>query len=481
MTTVSAHAEAPLTLDQPAAKALGFFDQVGLWGNLGVSLLGFTGALFVLQPRADSPGLSVAAALLATFVGTALGAAAVGLAAVLGARTGAPSMVLLRGLFGARLSYLPTGLNILQLVGWGTFEIVIISSAAHQLWPTMPQNGYVVIAGVITTALALRPLGVVRVLRKYVTAAVAIVVVYLFVQLLRHPVPAVQHSSWRNFWPGVDIALAVAISWVPVAADYSRHSKSGRTAFGAAFVGYTITQTACYALGIIAILSVPAAGDGSNHGVWGAFIAVFLGKAAFAVLAIREIDQSFCDVYSTAVSTQNLRPHWDRRVIALIVGTAATLLALVFHIANYSELPVSHRLGVRTALRCPGRRLLRAARASRLGRRRGGAVALAHVAALGGRLLRVPAGESRRDPTLGRLLGPCRSRHPLHTGDLDERLAAVVHRSCAAHVNGAQQRRSLSWSGPLIGVRHKLSRALELGDPDRGAVRADLGPDPAHL
>jgi NCS1 family nucleobase:cation symporter-1 len=336
-TTVPAHAEAPITLDQPAAKALGFFDQVGLWGNLGVSLLGFTAALFVLQPRAGSPGLPLTAALLATFVGTALGAAAVGLAAIPGARTGSPAMVLLRGLFGARLSYLPTGLNILQLLGWATFEIVIIASAAHQLWPSVPQNGYVLIAGVMTTALALRPLGVVRVLRKYVTVAVAIVVVYLFVQLLRRPLPAVAHSSWREFWPAVDTALAVAISWVPVAADYSRHSKSGRTAFSAAFVGYTITQTACYALGIVAILSVPAASDGSNHGVWGAFIAVFLGKAAFAVLAIREIDQSFCDVYSTAVSTQNLRPHWDRRILAFVVGTAATLLALLFHIGNYQN------------------------------------------------------------------------------------------------------------------------------------------------
>src|SRR5437868_2286688 len=166
--------EAPLTLDQPVPKSLGFFDQVGLWGNLGVSLLGFTGALFVLQPRVNSPGLSLAAALVATFVGTALGAAAVGLAAMPSARTGAPAMVLLRGLFGGRLSYLPTGLNIVQLLGWATFEIVIIASAAHQLWPSVPQNAYVVAAGALTTALALRPLGVVRVLRKYVTAAVAI-------------------------------------------------------------------------------------------------------------------------------------------------------------------------------------------------------------------------------------------------------------------------------------------------------------------
>jgi NCS1 family nucleobase:cation symporter-1 len=333
---LSAHAEAPITLDQPAVKALGFFDQVGLWGNLGVSLLGFTGAMVVLQPfGAGSPELPLTAALIATVIGTALGSVAVGLAAVPGARTGAPAMVLLRGLFGTRLSYLPTGMNILQLLGWGTFEIVTIASAAHQLAPGVPGWGYKLIAGVVTTLLALRPLGVVRVLRKYVTVAVVVVMVYLFVQLLRHPVPGVAHPSWHGFWPAVDTTLAVAISWVPVAADYSRHSKSSKTAFSAAFVGYTITQVACYALGLIAILTV--ATDGATNHIWGAFIAVPLGTVAFAVLAIREIDQSFCNVYSTAVSTQNLRPRWDRRVLALVIGTSATVLALVIDINNYSS------------------------------------------------------------------------------------------------------------------------------------------------
>jgi nucleobase:cation symporter-1, NCS1 family len=331
-----ARAEAPITLDQPAVKALGFFDQVGLWGNLGVSLLGFTGAMVVLQPfGAGTPELPLTAALIATVIGTALGSVAVGLAAVPGARTGAPAMVLLRGLFGTRLSYLPTGMNILQLLGWGTFEIVTIASAAHQLAPGVPGWGYKLIAGVVTTLLALRPLGVVRVLRKYVTVAVVVVMVYLFVQLLRHPVPGVAHPSWHGFWPAVDTTLAVAISWVPVAADYTRHSKSSRTAFSAAFVGYTITQVACYALGLIAILTV--ATDGATNHIWGAFIAVPLGTVAFAVLAIREIDQSFCNVYSTAVSAQNLRPRWDRRVLALVIGTSATVLALVIDINNYSS------------------------------------------------------------------------------------------------------------------------------------------------
>jgi NCS1 family nucleobase:cation symporter-1 len=330
------HAEAPITLDEPAAKALGFFDQVGLWGNLGVSLLGFTGAYTVLVVDGDGhPTMSLTAALAATVVGTVLGTLAVALAAVPGAQAGTPAMVLLRGLFGARVSYLPTALNILQLLGWGVFEIVTIASAAHQLVPGVPYWTFKVIAGVVTTLLALRPLGVIRVLRKYVTTAVAIVMVYLFVQLLRHPVPAVPHGSWHHFWLAVDATLAVAISWVPVASDYTRHARSAKSAFGATFVGYSVTQIACYALGLFAILTV--ATDGAATHVWGAFIAVPLGKVAFAVLAVREIDQSFCNVYSTAVSTQNLRPLWDRRVLALVIGTAATLLSLGVDINNYAN------------------------------------------------------------------------------------------------------------------------------------------------
>ena len=330
--------EAPLTLEEPAPKALGFLDQLGLWGNLGVSLLGFTGALVVLQPNAaGAPTMTLAAAIAATVVGTVLGSIAVGVSAVPGARTGAPAMVLLRGLFGARVSYLPTGLNVFQLLGWAVFEIVTIATAAHQVAPAVPIWAFDLLAGVITTALALRPLGAVRVLRKYVTTAVVIVLIYLFVQLLRNPIPAVAGGSWHGFWPAADSALAVAVSWVPVASDYSRHSRSPRTAFGATFLGYAITQIACYVLGIVAILSVAAARDGAAEHVFGAFIAVPLGSLVFAVLAIREIDQSFCDVYSTAISTQNLRPRWDRRALALVIGGAATVLALAIDIEGYAS------------------------------------------------------------------------------------------------------------------------------------------------
>jgi nucleobase:cation symporter-1, NCS1 family len=297
-----------------------------------VSLLGFTGAIFVLYPV--DKALSLSAALTAVVVGTLLGTAGLAAAAIPGARTGAPSMVLLRGLFGTRASYLPTVLNILQLVGWTTFELVVIGDAMHQLRPELPKWSYVLVGGVITTVLALRPLGWIRVLRKYVTVIVLVALTYFFVQILRHPLPAWGTGSWHDFWIAVDTVVGVSVSWVPLVSDYSRHAHSGRDAAAGVFFGYSVTQIACYALGLFTLVTVA---NGHDDQIFGAFLAVPLGGLAFAVLAIRELDQSFADTYSTAISVQNLRPRWDRRVLALVVGSLATVGALALNIEDYEN------------------------------------------------------------------------------------------------------------------------------------------------
>src|SRR6202451_3099668 len=306
------HSEAARGLPEPVPQALSLLDQFGLWGNLGVSLLGFTGAIFVLQPDgAGTPELSLAAALTAVVAGTLLGTVPLALAGLPGAQTGAPAMVLLRGLFGARLSYLPTALNILQCLGWAVFELVTIATAAHTVAPALPKWGYVLIAGSVNALLTIRPLGAIRILRKYATGAVLIVLCYLFVQLIRHPLPGFTHGTWSGYWAATDTVVAAAISFAPLAADYTRHSRSPRAAFAGTLAGYSATQVLCYVIGLLALVTV-ARGDPAR--IYGAFIALPAGAAAFAILAARELDQSFANVYSTAVSAQNLRPLWDRRI-----------------------------------------------------------------------------------------------------------------------------------------------------------------------
>jgi NCS1 family nucleobase:cation symporter-1 len=327
--------EVPPTLAEPVPQALSLVDQFGLWGNLGVSLLGFTGAIFVLQPGgAGTPELSLAAALTATVVGTVLGTLPVALAGLPGAQTGAPAMVLLRGLLGARLSYLPTALNILQCIGWSVFELVTIATAAHTVAPALPKAGYVLIGGVATALLTIRPLGAIRVLRRYATTAVLLVMAYLLVQLARRPIPSFTHGTWSGYWAATDTVVAVAISWVPLVADYTRHSRTRRAAFTGALAGYSVTQVLCYVIGLLALVTVA---HGNPNDIYGAFIALPVGALGFAVLAARELDQAFADVYSTAVSVQNLRPLWDRRVLAGAITALATAGALWLNIADYEN------------------------------------------------------------------------------------------------------------------------------------------------
>jgi putative hydroxymethylpyrimidine transporter CytX len=331
-------AEAPLTLTEDPPRVLGWLDQIGLWGNLGMSILGPVTAIYILQPYQLAP-MSYVGAMVAIVVGTVLGTLLVAAAAVPGAETGAPSMVLLRGLFGRRVSYLPTLVNVVQLVGWSVFEIVVIAAAAQQLLPWHTHRWpYAVVAGVLTTVMAIRPLGVVRVLRRYALAAVTIATIYLYVQLLRHPMPSLTHGSWSGFWPGADYAIAAAVSFAPLASDYTRHARSARSAFGATMLGYTVTQAASYILGLVAVATVVKASDAADtHAMFGAFIAVPAGWLAFGVLVARELDQSFADSYSTVMSVQNILPRFDRRMLAVVIGAVATVLALVLRIDDYAN------------------------------------------------------------------------------------------------------------------------------------------------
>lgn len=334
--------EAPLTLDEPAPKVLSFWDQSAFWANLGVSLFAFSGAYTVLAPDNDGGfQLSIAAGIVAMIIGTVVGGLMLGLAAVPGARTGKPAMVLLRGLFGAKLSYLPTVLNIAQLIGWGTFELIVIGDAAEELFGGGPHWMYVVVAGVLTTVLTIWPLGSVRLLRRFVTVGVVIALVWFYIQFLRADLPDLTTNpgpkgdgpfgvDWNLFWIATDAALAVSISWVPVAADYTRHSRSSRTAFGAASGAYALTQIVAYILGLLALALATGSG-----GTYSPFLTVTLGAFFFFIFVAREADQSFANVYSTAISIQNLAPRIDRRILSIGLGTLITVLALMLNMENY--------------------------------------------------------------------------------------------------------------------------------------------------
>ncbi|MFB6725137.1 purine-cytosine permease family protein [Kribbella sp. NPDC056345] len=323
-----ANNEAPLVLTTDAPRTLGFFDQFTLWGNLGISLFGpVTGALVAAYTGSLWQGL------LAVVVGCGIGALVLGGAAVFGSHTGAPAMACLRGIFGRRGSMAPTVLNIAQNIGWATMEIIVISQAAVAVTSERWRWLFVVLAGIIATTMAVRPLGSVKVLRKFMVWLVLIASVYLFVQVLSKPVQALPQDGVFGFWPGVDLAAAGVVSFAPLAADYTRHSRSNKAAFAGSSLGYGLAAILYYALGVFAVATLQT----DSEGVITALVTLPAGAIALFVLLVDEVDEAYANVYSTTMAAHNLIGHVDRRWISIGIGVLATGLALMVDLGNYTQ------------------------------------------------------------------------------------------------------------------------------------------------
>jgi NCS1 family nucleobase:cation symporter-1 len=315
-------------------RTLGGLENGMLWSSLGLSLLVLVAGAFLV------PALSLPEALLAIVVGGIFGNALLGGAAAIGAEAGVPAMVLLRAPLGRAGSYLPTGLNILQNLGWTIFEVLVIATAAQALVHG-PLWVWKLAAAVVATALALLgPIGFVRVWVKRVALWVVLASLAYLTWWTLHD--AHLGTLWSqpgkgglSFWQGVDLVVAMPVSWLPLAADYTRFSRNGRSAFWGSAVGYFIPNVWLYSLGAILLLS---RGLADAPAVIGAIATGGIGAAlALVALGVDETKEPFANIYSAAVSLQNILPRVPQRLLILAVAAVATAGTFVIDLVSYQS------------------------------------------------------------------------------------------------------------------------------------------------
>jgi NCS1 family nucleobase:cation symporter-1 len=320
-------------------RVLSFVDTTLLWTNLGISLL-----VLVLPAYFD---LDLKRALLATLVGGVIGNGMLALGALIGADGRVPTMVLQRAPLGTRGSYIATVLNVLQCLGWAIFELIVIATAAgllcDKLFGFRAFWLWKLVFGATAAVLALLgPIGFVRrFVRKFAIWAVAASLVYLtwwivhgadVGHLWSHP--GTHHGS---FWLAVDTVVAVTVSWAPLVADYTRFSRDRRSAFWGTGIGYLLPTLYQFGFGSILVLS---RGVDPNHPEL--ILTAIAGGGAAAALAllaltVDETDEAFANVYSTAVSIQNLVPRVSQRSLIVCTSVVATIGALAIDMRSYQR------------------------------------------------------------------------------------------------------------------------------------------------
>jgi nucleobase:cation symporter-1, NCS1 family len=318
-------------------RVLGLVDTGLLWSNLGVSLLVIVAGTYLV------PALSLPDAFLAILVGGVLGNLMLAAAGMIGADARVPAMVLLRAPLGRRGSYVPTAINVAQCVGWSIFELLIIATAAaalsDELFGFEAQWLWTIVFGAVALALALLgPIGFVRrFVRRFAVWAVPVALAYLtwwafdgadFGALWDRP-----GEGGLSVWQGADLVVAITVSWIPLAADYTRFSRDRRSAFWGTGVGYFVPDVWLFGLGAVLFFSR----DLTDPAALPAAVVAGGAAAALALFAlmVTETDEAFANIYSTAVSLQNLVPRAPQRLLIALVTVAATIGALTIDLLSY--------------------------------------------------------------------------------------------------------------------------------------------------
>jgi len=318
----------------PEGRVLSARHLAVLWGDLGIGLLVLvTGGLLV-------PALGFWTALAAIVLGSVIGVSLLAFAASVGAREGVATMVLFRSVLGTRGSWVPTVLNVAQLIGWTAVELWAISLVAdlvaREVFGIAVRPLWLGLAAIVCVGLAAwGPVGVTRVwLGRFgawmiVAISAVVTVLVLTADGLAAAIARPGEGGWPTFGLALDLVIAMPVSWLPLVADYTRFGTTPRAAARGTFWGYLVANVWLYSLGALLVLNHGAAP--SPAGMAAGILAIAGGSVAgilFLVgLLAGETDEAFADIYSAAVSLQNIFSTVPQRVFIVAIGAVATALA----------------------------------------------------------------------------------------------------------------------------------------------------------
>ncbi len=333
MSTRNASANEALTPVGADQRVFQWHDHASLWFSLGVGLLVMQVGAYLM------PALGTQEALLAIVAGSILGAGLLGWVAKIGCDSGLASAGLMHAVYGRSFARLPIVLNIIQLIGWGTFELVVMRDASVAIgrqgggwegahWPVLATLLW---GGVV---LLLISGSMVQLVRRIIARVALPLVVLSLLWLSWQFLGLAQEQGLDALWqrrgdggmgvmPALDLVIAMPISWLPLVADYARHGRHGGAALRGAWAGYALANMWCYALGVLVALTLP------SQDLVTALLLAQGGLIALSLILIDEVDNAYGDTYSGAVSSHSLLPGWSVRRWGAVLAVVCTLLALV--------------------------------------------------------------------------------------------------------------------------------------------------------
>jgi len=321
---------------KPSERNLGGFDYLLLWAGVAVSLAEIWAGGF-LAPMGLWMG--VAAILIGHVIGNTL----MGLGGIIGSDHGIMSMVSLRPSFGLRGSRIAAVLNIIQLVGWASIMLIIGGRAGATLGQVAggilaTTQFWIILLGLGTLLWALYTGKTIWKIMQTVSliALLLVIAAMTWVSVSGFEWNAVRpDADAMPFMTGLDLVIAMPVSWMPLVADYSRMSRNRSSAFWSTWWGYFIVSSWMYIIGLIAALMTGSTDPGF-------MILQSMGKIGLAVpalimIVLSTVTSDFPDIYSTTCSVMNISDKIKPNAVMWGSGLMSIVVALATPIDQYEN------------------------------------------------------------------------------------------------------------------------------------------------
>jgi len=317
-------------------RVFSWHDHTSLWFSMGVGLLVIQVGAYLV------PAVGSRDAAIAIVLGSLIGSGLLAWTARLGCKSGLSSAGLMHATFGSSFARLPVLLNMAQLIGWTTFELVIMRDGTAAIGKQSFGLSLDGMGGMMATTLLwgavlllLLAGSMTRLVRKLI-ARIGLPLVVASLVWLTWQFGSLMHTQglaafWARHGDGsmgmlsaMDLVIAMPVSWLPLVADYARYGKKGRSALSGTWLGYALANIWCYALGVLVVSVVPPDSD-----LVGALLLAQGGLLALSLILVDEIDNAYGDVYSSAVSGHSILPTWSVRKWGLLLAVLCMALAMV--------------------------------------------------------------------------------------------------------------------------------------------------------
>jgi putative hydroxymethylpyrimidine transporter CytX len=294
-----------------------------LWLGASISISEiYTGGL--LAPL--GLGLGITAIIIGHVVGTALLALG-GYVSFFRKSNALESLNHSLGRGGGRLAAL---CNVVQLAGWTIVMVVQAGSAVTSIFPNLGFTPVSLALGLIVLVWALSFGSPAQWVNSAVVVLLAALCVVLFGESAGRAASPAPFSESMSFALAVELSIAMPISWLPLAGDYSSKTDDRICAAAMPFAGYFLGSILMYGFGLF--IRVHTGGD-----FFSLISASGFRFAACAVVVLSTMTTAFLDLYSAAVSSTQFVKTKSPRLPILVIGIAAAAVSAVFPAEAYSD------------------------------------------------------------------------------------------------------------------------------------------------